>query len=155
MFKPDLRLETAIKFSHFDTSHLLSPASPHPIVLEDENWQTAEHYVQAQLAGSAGAVERIRKMTSARQAFDFNKPWYRRKKTGWKNQRRLFMTRALYTKVQMYEEVRDYLLSTGDDYIAETSQYDHYWGIGRDQRGENMLGKVWLDIRARLLTNQA
>ena len=60
------------------------------------------------------------------------------------------MTRALYTKVQMYEEVRQTLLATTDELMIETSLYDYYWGVGRDQRGENHLGKIWMEIREKI-----
>ena len=60
------------------------------------------------------------------------------------------MTRALYTKVQMYEDVRNALLETRDNLIIETSQYDYFWGIGRDLRGHNHLGKIWMKIRDKI-----
>lgn len=52
--------------------------------------------------------------------------------------------------MQQHREVRDYLLATGELTILETSLYDHYWGLGRDQRGLNILGHVWMDIRTKL-----
>ena len=64
------------------------------------------------------------------------------------------MTRGLYTKCMMYPEVKQALLEIDPaQLIIETSAYDHYWGIGRDQRGINMLGKVWMDIRQKLLAD--
>ena len=150
MFTPDLTLEKAFRFSRFDETHLLSTSSPHPIELEGETWRTAEHYYQVGVTGDEVRATRIRDADSGVHAYNINKPWYRFNKSGWRKQRRVLMTRALYIKVQMYPEVLDYLLATGDELIIETSQYDHYWGIGRDQRGTNMLGKVWMDIRQKL-----
>jgi len=60
------------------------------------------------------------------------------------------MTRALYTKVQMYDEVKQALLDSTDELMIETSLYDYYWGVGRDQRGENQLGKIWMSIRKKI-----
>lgn len=146
MFEPDVTFENAEKFSRFDLDHPLSSATG-TIQLEGEEWPSAEHYVQIHLAGSSAMAQKIRAAGSALEAYNMNRSWFRPKKKGWKKLRRVLMTRALYTKAQMYPEVKDFLLHTDDSLIAETSLYDHYWGIGRDQRGENICGKVWMDIR--------
>lgn len=44
---------------------------------------------------------------------------------------------------KLYEMLR----STGDAYIVEDSPRDAYWGIGRDGKGENMLGKLLMEVR--------
>jgi len=136
-------------FSRFDLDHPLSTCAK-PIVLEAREWRSCEHYVHAKLAGNKRLVARTEEAETGLEAFRINKPWYRTKCKGWKNLRRVYMTRALYTLVQMYPEIKDYLLDTGEQKIAETTMYDHYWGIGRDQRGENMVGLVWMDIRQKL-----
>ena len=87
---------------------------------------------------------------TGKAAHDFVSPWYRKKVKDWKKKRRVLMSRALYTKAQMYSEVREALLETGDRLILETSLYDHFWGVGRDLRGENMFGRVWMDIRKKI-----
>ena len=150
MFAPDLSLENAIKFSRFDRDHLLSTMSPHPFHLEGLEWPTAEHYYNAQLAGSAESAGKIRAAASAIDAYKLGKSWFLRKRRNWKNLRRVLMTRALYTKAMAYPEVRRFLLDSGEERIVETALYDHFWGIGRDLRGENTLGKVWMDIRRKI-----
>lgn len=149
MFEPDLRVENALRFSRFDAAHPLSTCDRR-LELEGQVWRSAEHYVHSMLAASPELAEKTRACESGLEAWRLNKPWYRRKKHGWKSQRRVYMTRALYTLVQMYPDVHDYLLETGDQLLVEASQYDYYWGIGRDLRGENMTGKIWMDIRNKL-----
>ncbi|SMF23560.1 hypothetical protein SAMN02745866_01517 [Alteromonadaceae bacterium Bs31] len=151
MFAHDIEKENAYQFSRFNRDHLLSTCSVHPLELEDERWMTAEHYYQAQIVASKEIVEKIKNAESGEQAYKLGSRWFRRKKAGWKDTRRVFMTRALYTKVQMYPLVKEALLDTDERLILETSLYDPYWGISRDQRGENMLGKVWMDIRKKLV----
>mgnify|MGYP000572029965 CR=1 FL=1 len=150
MFTHDTEKEKAYRFSRHDTSHLLSPMSPHPIELEGETWASAEHYFQAQMVANPSIVGKIKSAKTPEFAFKLGSPWYRRKHKNWKALRRVMMSRALYTKVQMYPAIQEELVSTGDQLIIEASAYDHYWGIGRDQRGDNMLGKVWMDIRRKL-----
>ena len=135
MFTSDTRLTKALTLSRFDPQHPLSSAA-RSIFLEECEWASAEHYVHSQLAGNSLLAERIRRADSAERAYALSRPWYRSKRPGWKRLRRVYMTRALYTQMQMYPEVRAFLLGTGEQMIAETSQYDPYWGIGRDQRGD-------------------
>lgn len=149
MFAPNLDNEESLQFSRFDREHLLSTAT-RSIVLEEQEWGSAEHYVHAMLAGNRRLAERIRLAPTGLEAYSLNKPWYRAKIRGWKSLRRVYMTRAVYTLVQMYPEVKQYLLDTDDQKISETALYDHYWGVGRDWRGENMTGRVWMDVRDKL-----
>lgn len=153
MFEPDLTFENAIRFSRFDGEHLLSSCSLHKIELEEKRWSSVEHYFQHKVLSSQRQQDYIGNIADPIVVNQYAKPWYRRKVKNWKSLRRVLMTRALYTKVQMYDEVAQYLLETDDQLLAETSLYDYYWGIGRDQRGENMFGKIWMDIRSKLREN--
>ncbi len=154
MFAPDLDNEKALRFSRFDPDHPLATCA-RSIYLDEQEWPSAEHYVHAMLAGTDELAQRTLKAPTAQAAYDLNKPWYRRKKRGWKNLRRVYMTRAIYTLVQMYPDVKASLMDTGDEMLAESSLYDHCWGVGRDWRGENMVGKVWMDVRAKLREQDA
>ena len=64
------------------------------------------------------------------------------------------MTRAVYIKCRTHEEVAAALLATGDQQIVESSQYDYYWGCGRDGRGHNAFGKVLMAVRDKLKQEQ-
>lgn len=150
MFQHDTLLEKALSFSRFDASHWLSPCALRPFQLDGHTWPTAEHYLQANLVASAALADKIRQAASGEQAHALGSPWYRRKRKDWKNLRRVLMTRALYTQTMTHPDIKDALLETGDQHIVETSLYDHYWGIARDQRGENTLGKVWMGVRDKI-----
>ncbi|MFT7558149.1 MAG: ribA/ribD-fused uncharacterized protein [Flavobacteriales bacterium] len=150
MFEPDTKIERARQFSRLDIDDPLSSCSRHPIVLEDKNWLTVEHYYSSKIIASDRTIALIEKSTTGKKAHDIAKPWYRLKVSNWKNLRKILMTRALYTKVQMYEEVREALLNSGDQMIVEVSAYDHFWGMGRDQRGNNTMGVIWMEIREKL-----
>jgi predicted NAD-dependent protein-ADP-ribosyltransferase YbiA (DUF1768 family) len=64
------------------------------------------------------------------------------------------MTRATYTKCRTHAEVAKRLLDTGDRNIVETTLYDYFWGLGRDQRGHNTYGAVLTDVREKLQEEQ-
>jgi predicted NAD-dependent protein-ADP-ribosyltransferase YbiA (DUF1768 family) len=37
---------------------------------------------------------------------------------------------------------------------VETTLYDYFWGLGRDQRGHNTYGAVLTDVREKLQEEQ-
>ncbi|TPV59767.1 NADAR family protein [Aestuariibacter sp. GS-14] len=150
MFTANLAMEKACQFSRFDLANPLSTCSLHPILLEDKNWLTCEHYVQAKTLKKTQHADIAAAMPTGEKAYEYGKVWYRAKINDYPSTAPILMKRALYTKVQMYEEVREALLATEDRLIVETSQYDYFWGIGRDQRGLNHIGKAWMDIRDKL-----
>lgn len=149
MFEHPTTFDNALCFSRFDTSHWLAPMSNHPIDLDGRRWASAEHYYQAnKFTGSYG--EQIANAPSPIDAHKLGNRWWKRKRADFRQVRPVLMTRALYIKARTYPELQTLLLETGTRLLAETSQYDHYWGIGRDQRGTNQLGKIWMDIRKKL-----
>ena len=60
------------------------------------------------------------------------------------------MYRAVRRKFELHAELRELLLATGDEEIAESAPNDYYWGVGREGTGQNRLGKIIERIRAEL-----
>lgn len=75
---------------------------------------------------------------------------FRRIRRDWSKVRRVIMTRAVYTKCRTHADVAQRLLETEDVRIVENSQYDYFWGFGRDLRGHNTYGHVLMDVRNKL-----
>lgn len=87
---------------------------------------------------------------SAHEAFKLaerNKA-FRRK--DWDDLKRDVMKWILYAKVQQHEYVYRKLMETGDRELIEDSWRDSTWGWGADQKGQNLLGKLWMEIRDEL-----
>lgn len=143
-------MEKAYRFSRFDLTNPLSTCSEHPILLEEQRWLTCEHYFQAKTLRNSQHAKKAATLLTGEQAYQYGKAWYRSKISDFKITAPVLLKRALYTKVQMYAEVHQALLATGNQLIVETSQYDYFGGIGRDQRGLNHIGKAWMDIREKL-----
>ena len=150
MLEHDLTLENAIRFSRLDETNFLSTIASCPFELEDYCWPTAEHYYQAHKFEGMAYADQILTADTGQKAHELGTRRFKRKVKGWKNKRRVWMTRALYRITVEYPIVKESLLETGDTLLVETSLYNHYWGVGRDQRGENMLGRVWMDIRQKI-----
>ena len=49
-----------------------------------------------------------------------------------------------------YNELREKLLETGDSILIENSKADSFWGIGRNGKGKNMLGKLLIKVREEI-----
>lgn len=60
------------------------------------------------------------------------------------------MLDILRSKAAQHEYVRRKLLSTGDRCLIENSWRDDYWGWGPNRDGKNMLGTLWMRVRAEL-----
>jgi ribA/ribD-fused uncharacterized protein len=60
------------------------------------------------------------------------------------------MRRILRAKADQHEYVRRKLLATGDRELIEDSWRDDFWGWGPNRDGQNMLGRLWMEVRAEL-----
>lgn len=67
------------------------------------------------------------------------------------------MRDILRAKASQHEYVRSKLLDTGERTLIENSWRDDFWGWGPNKDGQNMLGKLWMEVRAELraIQNQA
>lgn len=87
---------------------------------------------------------------SAHEAFkiaELNKPLRR---PDWDQVKVGIMRDILRAKVRQHEYVRRKLIATGDRELIEDSWRDDFWGWGPNRDGQNMLGKLWMEIRAEL-----
>jgi ribA/ribD-fused uncharacterized protein len=60
------------------------------------------------------------------------------------------MRAILRAKAEQHEYVRRKLLATGDRRLIENSWRDDFWGWGPGRDGQNMLGKLWMQVRDEL-----
>lgn len=142
--------EDAVHLSRTDVNHPLASHSKHGFELDGALWPSAEHYYQAMKFEDPALREAIRAAPHPLEAQALARRHKRKMRTDWKAIRQTVMTRAVYIKCRTHPEVAAGLLATGERRIIETSQYDYYWGCGRDGRGGNTYGKVLMAVRARL-----
>lgn len=65
------------------------------------------------------------------------------------------MRQILRAKAEQHEYVMRKLLATGDRELVENSWRDTFWGWGPNRDGQNMLGKLWMEVRAELRAKAA
>ena len=140
--------------SRSDVSHPLSSYSRFGFELDGAEWPSVEHYYQAMKFEQAELREAVRSVDHPEKAKKLAEASKAQLRKDWPQVREVMMTRAVYIKCRTHEEVAAALLATGDQQIVESSQYDYYWGCGRDGRGHNAFGKVLMAVRDKLKQEQ-
>jgi len=126
--------------------------SAHPITLKGKQWPTSEHYFQAQKFAGTEHEEEIRTtpspMVTARKGRSHKRPL----RSDWEQVKDDIMREAVQAKFEQNLELRELLLSTGEEPIVEATTRDYYWGCGTNKTGKNMLGIILMEVRTALRT---
>jgi len=136
--------------SRSDVTNPLAAWSQHGFELDGTQWPSVEHYYQGMKFENPDLRDAIRAAPHPKEARDMARKNKRQVRKHWKSLRRTHMIRAVYLKCRTHPEAGETLLATGSAKIVETSQYDYFWGCGRDGRGENNYGRVLMDVRGKL-----
>ena len=125
-----------------------------PIKLDGTSWKTAEHYFQAQKfpADFAHLMTKVWEQATAREAYEVaasNKAYWR---SDWQTAKIDVMRKVLGAKFSQDKDLRQSLCDTGTKKLVEASPKDAFWGYGPDGKGENMLGKLLMELRFILLS---
>lgn len=112
----------------------------------------AYHWEKFNIDGAAQAECRKVFLTarSAHDAFKAAAELKQYRRADWDDVKVSIMRDILRAKAQQHEYVRRKLLETGDRELIEDSWRDDYWGWGPSRDGQNMLGKLWMEVRAGL-----
>ena len=68
-------------------------------------------------------------------------------RAGWEDVKLAIMREAVLAKFQQHDDLWKILRDTGNSLIVEHTKNDSYWGDGGDGRGQNMLGKILMEVR--------
>lgn len=88
---------------------------------------------------------------SAHEAFKIAERHKELNRWDWQQIRVPLMKELLRAKVAQHEYVKVKLYATGDRELVEDSWRDSFWGWGEDTKGENTLGKLWMEVRAEVV----
>lgn len=92
----------------------------------------------------------IQTAPSAHEAFKIAERNRALRRPDWDQVKLDIMREILRAKADQHEYVRRKLLQTGDRELIENSWRDSFWGWGQDRKGQNWLGKLWMEIRTEL-----
>lgn len=135
--------------------YVLSNFSAFSIYINDRLHATSEHaYHWFKFIGqddhSIDVRLRIYLARSAHDAFKIAQKEKEHRRSDWDLVKENTMRCILRTKARQHEYVRRKLLETGDRMLVEDSWRDDVWGWGPNKDGQNLLGKLWMEIRDEL-----
>ncbi|TGN39212.1 NADAR family protein [Marinobacter confluentis] len=140
--------------SRTDPESEFSTYAPYRFHLEGREWPTVEHYFQGMKFTDQVMQEKVRQAGSPAEARKLGRKRHQSFRKDWKQVRETIMTRGVYTRCRTHPDLAKALLGTGDQKIVENSNFDYFWGCGRDRRGENRYGRVLMNVRAKLREEQ-
>ncbi len=149
--------------------YVLSNFSAFEVMWSDSySFKTAEHCyhwlrfatgaANGKLGGAVPSAEamtvadQVRRATSAHDAFKIAQANKHLQRADWDSVKVDKMRLIIRAKALQHEYVRRKLLDTGDRELVENSWRDDFWGWGSNRDGQNMLGKLWMELRANLRT---
>jgi hypothetical protein len=117
-------------------------------------WVTSEHYFQAQKFVDTPYLEKVWQTKTPKDAANMGRNRSLPLRSDWEQVKDDVMRKAVLQKFRTHAEIREILLSTGDEVLVENSPIDYYWGCGKDGSGKNKLGQILMEVR-ELLRNES
>ena len=129
------------------------------------HYNTAEHYMMAKKATLFGDTEALAKILAAdtpNVAKELGRKVKNFDATIWEKNASAYVTQGNFLKFSQYDNLKEFLISTGNSIIVEASPYDKIWGIGLAQhdnaslnpdtwKGTNLLGFAIMEARDMML----
>jgi N-glycosidase YbiA len=124
--------------------------SPHGFLLDELYWSTSEHYFQAQKFVGTPYLEKVQQTQTPKAAATLGRDRTLPLRADWEQVKDDVMREAVLQKFKTHADIREILLSTGDEVLIENSPIDYYWGCGKDGSGKNKLGQILMEVRSLL-----
>lgn len=112
--------------------------------------EAAYHWEKFKGTGHTAIMDMIRTAPSAHEAFKIAERSKTVRRSDWDEVKVSVMRDIVRSKAAQHEYVRRKLLATGDRELVENSWRDDFWGWGPNRDGQNILGKLWMEVRSEL-----
>ncbi len=130
--------------------YVLSNFSAFNLKWKGITFPTSEHAYHWEKFNDPGTKRWIIEAPSAHEAFKIAERNKQFRRFNWDDIKISIMKEILLAKVSQHEYVKRKLLETGSRELVEDSWRDAEWGWGPNKDGKNLLGKLWMEIRAEL-----
>lgn len=141
----DEPLEFSSKITEFSE---LSNFHVAPFTINDQIWQTVEHFFQAQKFPTDKTLqEKIRLAKSPTVAKRLGRTKTHHFRSDWEQVKEELMLQALTAKFEQNPQLKALLMSTGTRELKEKASWDSYWGTGRTGKGKNRMGFLLSKLR--------
>jgi len=125
--------------------------SPHPIFIDNERWDTVEHYFQASKFFNSEVKDKIKSIKSPFLAAIEGRSKLHILRDDWEMIKENVMYEGLKCKFTQHPKIMKELLLTKNCNIVEHTDNDDYWGDGGDGSGKNRLGFLLMKVRDEIL----
>lgn len=131
---------------------MLSNFSAFSVKYDGDLWPTAEHAYQAKKFYDFDIRDRIKNARSPYEAKKIAHAFENEMRDDWEEVKIIAMEEIIWAKLSQHPYIQQKLFETGGRTIIEDSHKDAFWGWGPDKQGENNLGRIWMRLRERMLT---
>lgn len=146
-----LKLDTTEQVFFYEQEfYVLSNFSAFDLMWKGYLYSTSEAAYHSEKFAEKDLRVRIMHAASAHEAFKLAEAHRDRRRKDWDAVKVGVMLDILRAKAKQHEYVRRKLLETGERELVENSWRDDYWGWGPNRSGQNMLGKLWMQVRSEL-----
>jgi ribA/ribD-fused uncharacterized protein len=136
--------------------HYLSPFSAHRITVWGEVFPTAEHAYQASRILPGPERDAIKYASSPMDAWREGQKYKDHPELAVPNFKKAAIMEEIFrAKLQQHPDIALILMESGERELLKVWDTDYYWGTGKDGSGQNVMGKLWMTLRAELLTSGA
>jgi len=135
--------------------YVLSNFSAFRVTFDGQTFDTSEAAYHYQRFTSAEDRRGVMYAYSAHDAFRYAQENKSRQRPDWDAVKVGVMRDILRAKVAQHDYVRRKLMATGERALIENSWRDDFWGWGPNRDGQNMLGRLWMEVRSELLSTPA
>lgn len=108
---------------------------------------TSEHAYHTERFEDEEVKDLIRKTMSAHDALKVSHQHEGNYRKDWQDVKVGIMKDILREKVKQHPYIKKKLLDSEDKVLVEDSWRDDFWGWGSNKDGQNMLGKLWMEVR--------
>jgi ribA/ribD-fused uncharacterized protein len=116
---------------------------------------TTEHAYHTEKFEDENLQREIRATMSAHDSQKLAQTYKDKYRSNWNEIKASIMKEILHAKVAQHPYVKKKLLESGKRTLIEDSWRDAFWGWGPNKDGQNMLGKLWMEVREEVRKSEA
>jgi len=150
------RSDNVVAFWHENQENgFLSNLYHAPIIIDDVEWPTTEHWYQAMKHVDLGLIEKIRKLEKPIASKHLARKMCKKLNRWPTDPYKLnSMRMAIKFKFDQHPELKQKLMATWPATIIEDSPKDTFWGVGPDGNGFNWMGVLLMELRLSYITTE-
>lgn len=141
----------AIEFyKEFGELGYLANYAPYGFYKDGVYYKTVEHYYQSEKFNDEKIRTKIINCETPKEASMIGRDRNNKRKDNFKSMKQAVMLTGVLEKFRQNKEILYKLIETRNEPIVEKTIDEYYWGIGKDNSGQNNFGKILCQARVLL-----